>query len=124
MTFTVNNTEYRIEFRHINKASKFGARKLRYIHGFKGMTTCVVVLRDPQYRNPMDIVIAVETVFCSEDDAFTKEQGRFEALTRTLRNCRKVPRADIGPLLAAYENRKPKGETTNVQATQSVQLAG
>jgi len=122
MTFTVNNTEYRIEFRHINKASKFGARKLRYIHGFKGMTTCVVAFRDPVLTT-LPTVVAIETVFCSEDDPFTKEQGRFEALTRTLRNCKRVPRADIGPLLAAYENRG-KGETTNVQATQSVQFAG
>ncbi len=106
MTFKVESTEYRIEFRHINRASKWGARKLGRTGGFKGLTTCVVVFKDPNKGGMAEqTVVAIETVFCSSLDQFTKEEGRGHALTNALRNCKRVPREHIEPLILAYKNR-------------------
>ncbi len=121
MTFNVEGTEYRIEFRHINRSTKFGGRKLRKTGGFKGLTTCVVVFWQPVSPNPGPIV-AIETVLCSEGDQFSKEEGRYQSLSMALQNCVKVPRAHIGPILFAYKNRAR--EVPDGAEVQAVQRAG
>lgn len=128
MTFKIENTEYRIEFRHINRATQWGGKKLRKTGGFKGITTCVVVFLDTMSKRD-NLVVAIETVLCSEGDQFSKEGGRVNSLKLALVNCVRIPRAHIEPILQAYKTRNEVAlphpdEVNHVQEVPSVQRAG
>lgn len=101
MIFNVGGTDqstgqkYRIEFKHLNRASKYGSKRLWRVTGFRAMTTCVIVTGD---------VVAIEHVFCSELDNFSKEKGRIKALSGAL-HCPRIPREHVAEILRMYYER-------------------
>ena len=99
------NQTYRVEFQHINKATKNGGKRLAGFTGLRGLTVCVVQRGE---------IVSIAVVFCGELDQFKKEEGRTRALRMAMARCKPF-REDIEQVLLAYENReqrpaKPKTE--------------
>lgn len=87
---------YRVEFQHVNRATAYGRKKLHYVKGIRGMTTCAVVSGD---------IVSIKTIFCSDSDNFWKEAGRLKSLTKALEQCPKFPREHIAMVLEMYHKR-------------------
>jgi len=71
----VNNTPYRIEFRHI---SKHGKRAQLHKGSVQAVTTCVVMAEN---------FIAIDNALCVEGDVFSRREGRMRALNKVLDHC-------------------------------------
>ncbi len=85
---TVGDRNYAIEFRHI---TKLGRRAQHY--GIKSITTCVIV---------SDKFIALDHAICSENDNFSRAEGRDRAFHATVKNCGALKKVRE-EFVAAYE---------------------
>lgn len=95
MDLTVNNKQYRIEFRHI---SKHGKRAQLHKGSVQAVTTCVLIA---------DQFIAIDNALCSASDLFSRREGRMRALNKLLDHCGPM-RAIKGDFFSAYLKLDPE----------------
>ena len=77
MNLTVNDKQYRIEFRYITKLGK-----LAQLHRgpIKAITTCVVIEIGGSF-------IAIDNTLCLDSDNFSRREGRLRSLNKLLDHC-------------------------------------
>ena len=91
----INGRKYSIEFRHV---TKLGKRAQLYSRApVAAVTTCVIL----QHNEGKDPVIAIDNSICSNDDNFSRYEGRVRALHKALDHCGAL-RDDKAALLQEY----------------------
>ncbi len=75
ITLTVNGTDYKLEFRHV---TKMGKRAQLHRGSVKAVTTCVITTEN---------WIAIDKSLCTDEDNFSRREGRWRALRKLLDHC-------------------------------------